>query len=116
MSKLDREIIAQGILSKEERVAKVTAKELFGTKSFRASEVTVPTLGDIPLLEAKPSSARRVKSIPKLVKKFSPKWKMPVGSHDREDDQELEREELPEPGRDRPTIKRRQPEVQTALD
>ncbi|KAI0991568.1 hypothetical protein K3495_g16619, partial [Podosphaera aphanis] len=41
---------------------------------------------------------------------------MPVRSDDREEDQELEWEELPEPGRDRPTIKRRQPEVQTALD
>ncbi|KAI1006510.1 hypothetical protein K3495_g1718 [Podosphaera aphanis] len=41
---------------------------------------------------------------------------MPVRSHDREDDQELEWEELPEPGRNRPTTKRRQPEVQTALD
>lgn len=117
LSKADREIIAQGVFSNdEERVAKVTAKELFGTKSSGTSEASVPTLGDIPQFGAKTSSARQRKSILKPVKKFSPKGKMPIRSYDQEDDQEVEWDELPESSRGRPTIKRTQPEVQTALD
>ena len=114
-SKADREILAQSILTNEEKRS-AKQRQLFGIESSGIGGASrSPLLSNHPQLSAKTSTGKRAKP---NMKRFSPKGKTPIRptQDDLHEDHELEWEEMPKRNWDEPTSSRSNLAPRTMLE